>query len=85
MVMISANISELKARLSHYLRVVRQGRTVTVTDRGRPVAEISPVAAARGMLEIREARLDLGDFDRDLPPLPVDSLAALLEERQVER
>jgi prevent-host-death family protein len=83
--MITANISELKARLSHYLRVVRRGETVTVTDRGRPVAEIAPVAAARGMLETREARFDLRDFDSALSPLPVDSLAALLEERQVER
>lgn len=31
---------ELKNRLSHYLRVVRAGEPVRVTDRGRVVAEI---------------------------------------------
>jgi prevent-host-death family protein len=83
--MISASIADLKARLSHYLRAVRGGETVTVTDRGAPVAEIVPLAGARGMLEVRPARFDLRDFESDLPPLPVDSLAALLEERQAER
>ncbi len=33
---------ELKTRLGTYLRRVRQGRTLVVTDRGRPVAEIRP-------------------------------------------
>ena len=35
---------ELKARLGTYLRRVRQGRTLIVTDRGQPVAELRPIA-----------------------------------------
>jgi prevent-host-death family protein len=36
---------ELKNRLSHYLRIVRGGEPVLVTDRGAVVAELRPVAA----------------------------------------
>lgn len=34
---------ELKTRLGTYLRQVRSGLTLIVTDRGRPVAEIRPL------------------------------------------
>lgn len=36
-------VRELKVRLGSYLRLVRQGRTLVVTDRGRPVAEVRPL------------------------------------------
>ncbi|MDQ3171164.1 MAG: type II toxin-antitoxin system prevent-host-death family antitoxin [Acidobacteriota bacterium] len=34
---------ELKARLGKYLRTVRAGKTLIVTDRGEPVAELRPI------------------------------------------
>lgn len=34
---------ELKVRLGTYLRRVREGRTLVVTDRGLPVAELRPI------------------------------------------
>jgi prevent-host-death family protein len=34
---------ELKTRLGTYLRRVREGRTLLVTDRGEPVAELRPL------------------------------------------
>src|SRR5688572_7896540 len=34
---------ELKTRLGSYLQRVREGRTLVVTDRGQPVAELRPV------------------------------------------
>ena len=43
--MATVGIRELKARLSQYLKRVRQGERVVVTDRGRPIALISPAAA----------------------------------------
>ena len=46
---------EAKARFSEVLRYVREGRTVTVSYRGEPVAEIRPTR--RGS-ETIEARLD---------------------------
>lgn len=36
---------ELKTRLGTYLRRVREGNTLLVTDRGEPVAELRPIAA----------------------------------------
>lgn len=36
---------ELKTRLGTYLRRVREGRTLIVTDRGEPVAELRPLPA----------------------------------------
>jgi prevent-host-death family protein len=35
---------ELKTRLGAYLQQVRQGRTLVVTDRGQPIAELRPLA-----------------------------------------
>ncbi|GAC1504320.1 MAG: hypothetical protein NVS1B6_12280 [Steroidobacteraceae bacterium] len=40
--MKTVGIRELKDRLSEYLRQVRSGENVLVTDRGQVVAEISP-------------------------------------------
>jgi len=37
---------ELKTRLGTYLRQVREGATLVVTDRGRPIAELRPLAMA---------------------------------------
>jgi prevent-host-death family protein len=36
--MTAVSITELKARLSHYLREVRRGGEVQILDRGRPIA-----------------------------------------------
>lgn len=42
--MTTIGVRELRDRLSHYLREVeRTGEPITVTDRGRPVAELVPV------------------------------------------
>jgi prevent-host-death family protein len=45
-VMKNVGIRELKTRLSEYLRQVRKGRTLLVTDHGEVVAELRPVGAA---------------------------------------
>lgn len=40
---------ELKVRLGTYLRRVRQGHRLVVTDRGRPVAELRPIRGKAGL------------------------------------
>ena len=45
--MKSVGIRELKNRLSEYLRRVRSGESVLVTDRGEVVAEILPPGQAQ--------------------------------------
>ena len=47
-IMKAVGSRELKNRLGKYLRQVREGATILVTDRGRPVAELRPVAPAEG-------------------------------------
>ena len=46
---------ELKTRLGTYLRRVRAGETLVVTDRGEPAAELRPLPAED--VETRLARL----------------------------
>lgn len=74
-------IADLKARLSEHLGAVRKGRTVTVLDRGTPIARIVPYT--REPVEVRKATRAVRDLV--LPPrpqTPTDSLALLLEDRQ---
>lgn len=40
---MNIGIRDLRNGLSQYLDIVRLGRSLTVTDRGRPVARIVPV------------------------------------------
>ena len=42
MVEITVGARELKARLGRYLQIVREGGTVLVTDRGKPLGRIVP-------------------------------------------
>ena len=84
---------ELKMRLGGYLRQVQDGATIIVTERGRPVAELRPVAVAA---DDEQARLDelaaLGLVSRGsrapLAPLKAVRLAGrplsetVLEERE---
>jgi prevent-host-death family protein len=79
--MSDVGIAELKARLSEHLRAVRNGVTLTVLDRGTPIARIVPYTTQP--LEIRKAKRRLRDLK--LPPKPskpTDSVAILVEDRR---
>ena len=39
----TVSIRELKSRLSHYLRLTREGESVVVTDHGVPIGRIVPI------------------------------------------
>jgi prevent-host-death family protein len=41
--MMSVGVRELRQRASELLRLVEQGETIEITDRGRPVACLTPV------------------------------------------
>jgi prevent-host-death family protein len=78
--MQGVRITDLKARLSEHLRLVRNGPTLTVLDRDTPVARIVPYAPE--MLEVRRAARKPRDLELPpVPALPTDSLAVLVEER----
>jgi prevent-host-death family protein len=95
--MTSASISETKAKLSALLDLVRAGETVTITDRGKPVARLVPaIGSDAGDDEARLARLErAGLIRRPKRKLDVEAflarpkaksrasvLEALLEERR---
>ncbi len=50
--------SEAKSRFSEVIRQVRNGRTVRVSWRGKPVAEIRPIPEAPPSVEERQAELE---------------------------
>jgi prevent-host-death family protein len=43
---MEVSIREMKNRLSKYLKLVRAGKDVVITDRGRPVARLTVVQAS---------------------------------------
>lgn len=47
-------IRELRDSLSRQLAAVREGRTITVTDHGRPIARLVPVDAPTRLERLRE-------------------------------
>lgn len=58
--MSSVGIRELRQRASELLRRVEAGETIEITDRGRPVALLSPTPAGSPY----EAMLASGEIDR---------------------
>ena len=50
----TVGVRELKQSLSSYLRRVRHGESIVVTDRGKPIARISPVSLPESILRLAE-------------------------------
>lgn len=72
--MMSIGIRELRQRASEILRRVEAGETVEVTDRGRPVALLTPVPQADGLERLRsdgDSTPPKASFDTLAEPLPV--------------
>lgn len=67
--MKSAGVAELKAHLSRYLASVKEGEEVTVTERGRPIARLIPLAL-EATQEARMQRLARAGIVR-LPTQPL--------------
>ena len=83
----TANVAEIKARFSGFLRRVAAGETVTVTNRERPVARLVPASEEKDSLRIRKPLKDPAGLVGLLKVQPVkgrraDSLKLLLEDRR---
>lgn len=96
--MPTAAVSDLKARLSEYLKRVKGGAEILITDRGKPVARLVPVSRAKitreslaqmekeGLVKIGSGKLPKGFWSMPMPHDPGESvLGALLEERKAGR
>jgi len=86
-VMKQTGVAELKARLSEYLRAVRNGESITILDRHTPIAKMVPIQTVG--LRVRKPAAGAPSPNRvPLPPplkLKLDIVRLLLEERQNER
>jgi prevent-host-death family protein len=91
--MRSIGVRELRQQASRYLREVERGRTIEVTDRGRPVARLLPVprsSRVEALLASGEISPAAGDplalgeplEPRKGVPLPSVELAALREHER---
>lgn len=99
--MKSVGIKLLKSRLSEYLRIVRAGETVLVTDRDEVVAELRPSrrqpGAPESLGDLLDSLSERGELTRAREPkgrwkwkarglgLPSGAAAALLDEIRSDR
>ena len=96
--MTVTSVSKLKASLSEFLRRVKAGEEVLVTERGRVIARLGPPASSPPLTEsLREmerqglVKLGTGKLPKDFwrMPRPKDPkglvMKALLEERSESR
>lgn len=79
-------IRELRDALSRHLADVRSGRTLTVTDHGRPIARIIPVQRPTRLEQLRaEGRVVPGRRRKQASPEPVQAggtVSDLLDEHR---
>jgi prevent-host-death family protein len=69
--MTSVGVRELRQRASELLRLVEKGETVEITDRGRPVARLTPLPEGTPFEQLRAAgEIDLASADMDDLPEP---------------
>ena len=96
--MTTTTVSKLKASLSHYLRRVKAGEEVLVSERGQPIAKLVPVTggdalpehlaemARQGLALVGSRRLSRAFWGLPRPKDPKGRvLRALLEEREQVR
>jgi antitoxin (DNA-binding transcriptional repressor) of toxin-antitoxin stability system len=99
--MKSVGVKQLKSRLSEYLRFVRNGETVLVTDRDEVVAELRPARRQPGTVDsldgLQDSLAERGEITRASLPkrrwtwkvrglgLAAGSANALLRETRNER
>lgn len=96
--MTTATVSKLKASLSEYLRRVKAGEEVLVSERGRPIARLVPVTGAdalpdhlaemarQGLARVGSRRLTRAFWRLPRPKDPKGRvLGGLLEEREQGR
>jgi prevent-host-death family protein len=88
---VTVGIRELKAHLSSYVRQVKAGASVVITERGKPVGRIVPISPSleTRLQELREAGLAAWSGQKLSPIAPVAHTrgermvaALLLEDRE---
>jgi antitoxin (DNA-binding transcriptional repressor) of toxin-antitoxin stability system len=95
--MEKATISQLKNRLSAYLKKVRAGGTILILDRDQPIARLERIEAGgrpadrlarlerAGLVRRARSRLPVAALRAEAPTSRKSVLAALLEDRREDR
>jgi prevent-host-death family protein len=89
------SVTELKNRLSEYLRLVKRGEIVEVVERSVPIAHIQRISdasrtqdarlqrlAAEGVLTLARSEPDMKFLDRPPVPCAKSAVKALIEDRE---
>ncbi len=92
--MIQANVTDVKNRFSHYLRLVKKGESIQILDRTVPVARLESMAGKpvatdgaldrlvqEGVVTPAKTNRTADLLKRPLVPCKVDVVKVLLEER----
>lgn len=87
---ITYSTYEAKARFSEVLRQVREGKTVTISYRGEPAAEIRPIAPKKQTLDERLNEMERRGVltrakDPNAPIRPVAHVPGALERFLADR
>lgn len=93
--MKTVTVSKLKASLSEYLRRVKAGEEVLVTERGRPIARLTPAVRVaglpqyllemekQGLIKVGSGKLPKNFWDLPRPNDPKGlTVKAVLQERE---
>ena len=96
--MKKANIAYARNNLSKLIAQVREGDSILIMDRQKPVAKLEPITEdysdmehpasdliRRGLVRAPEKRPDLDPLQENLPDSKGDILTLLLSEREEER
>jgi prevent-host-death family protein len=91
----TTTVSQLKASLSKYLRSVKAGEEVLVTERGRPIAKLTPAEASemlsdallemqkQGLIKLGSGKLPKGFWELPRPKDPKGLvMKTVLRERE---
>lgn len=70
---------EAKTHLAAYLRSVQAGQRYTITQRGRPVAELLPYGASQRQTQVQAAR-QMQSFMQSRPVTQSIDIKALIEQ-----
>ena len=77
---ITVGVRELKARLSEYLREIKAGNTIIITEHGRPVGQLIP--SVQPLAERVEAMRRAGLLTWNGKRLPAGQPMAVLRSQQ---
>jgi prevent-host-death family protein len=83
---LAVGCRELKTRLGTYMRHVKEGATILVTERGRPIAELRPVPSRNDVEEALYRLAAQGLVSREVrEPLPLEDFRPIKSTKSLSQ